>query len=118
MSLQYALAHRPEEKDLVDRNILHHGAPAIQQKQHELEKAMAQDALKKHLLKRPPKEELLKKNILPENCNVAPSLQAAQRDLEKSMLEDSLKDKLAHRPKPEEVIQKGILSPEEDPTKI
>lgn len=120
MSLQHALEHRPDEKDLVNRNILHQraGSVTLQQKQHELEKAMAHDLLKKNLAKRPLKEELLQKNILPENSNIAPSLQAAQRDLEKSMLEDSLRDKLAHRPKPEEVIMKGILTPDEDPTKV
>ncbi|KAF8245192.1 hypothetical protein K440DRAFT_603893 [Wilcoxina mikolae CBS 423.85] len=117
-SLEHALARRPDEKDLVDRNILHHGAPAIQQKQHDLEKAMAQDSLKKHLANRPTKEELLQKHILPENSNVAPALIAAQRELEKSMLEDSLREKLAQRPKPEDVIEKGILSPDEDPTKV
>lgn len=117
-SLEHALQFRPEEKDLVDRNILHHGAPAIQRHQAELEKAMAQDALKKHLAKRPTKEELLQRRVLPENHNVAPALIAAQRELEKSMLEDTLKEKLLHRPKPEEVVEKGILSPDEDPTKV
>lgn len=29
-----ALSHRPDQTDLVERNILHAGAPAIQQKQH------------------------------------------------------------------------------------
>jgi len=116
-TLEHALQHRSEEKDLLNRNILHTGAPAIQQMQHDLEKAMAQDALKKHLASRPTKEELSKKGILPENTNIAPSLIAAQKELEKSMLEDSLRDKLAHRPQPVEVIQKGILNPDEDPTK-
>ncbi|CCX07934.1 hypothetical protein FPQ18DRAFT_356892 [Pyronema domesticum] len=117
-SLQHALARRPDEKDLKDRNILHHGAPSIQKTQAELEKQMAQDALKRNLANRPTKEELLQKHILPENSNVAPALQAAQRELEKQMREDALREKLAHRPKPEEVIEKGILAPEEDPTKV
>ncbi|KAA8913022.1 hypothetical protein FN846DRAFT_931492 [Sphaerosporella brunnea] len=116
-SLLHALAKRPEEKDLVDRNILHSGAPAIQQKQLELQKGLTTTALKKHLASRPTKEELQAAHILPENPNIAPALAAAQRELEKSMKEDALNSKLAARPSPEELVKKGVLSPEEDPTK-
>ncbi|KAL7273388.1 hypothetical protein RUND412_003766 [Rhizina undulata] len=115
-SLQHALARRPDQKELEERRILHTGAPAIQQRQIELEKAMTQDSLKKQLSHRPVKEELIQRNILPENSNIAPALIAQQRELEKSMREDLLKEKLAHRPEPAEVIKKGILSPDEDPT--
>ncbi|KAL0637559.1 hypothetical protein Q9L58_003448 [Maublancomyces gigas] len=60
-SLMHALKARPEEKDLKDRGILHTGAPAIQQVQHDLETAMAKDALKKHLSKRAEKDDLVQR---------------------------------------------------------
>ncbi|TGZ76423.1 hypothetical protein EX30DRAFT_344907 [Ascodesmis nigricans] len=116
-SLEHALAHRPEAKDLEERHILQHGSAKILQKQHELEKAMTADQLRKHLARRPTIEELEARHILPENSHhVSPALLAHQKELERSMLEDSLKGKLAHRPAPEEVIKKGILTADEDPT--
>jgi len=77
---------------------------------------MAKDALKTNLAKRPERDELIQRNILPAS-HAAPAIQAQNKKLERSMLEDSLKGKLANRPQPAEVIQKGILNPDEDPTK-
>ncbi|KAG0643418.1 hypothetical protein HOY80DRAFT_432929 [Tuber brumale] len=105
-SLENALAHRPDQKELEERNILHTGAE-ISERQQELAKAMAH---------RPEKDDLVQRNILPHNANVAPALISHQRELEKNLLERDLKEKLSHRPEPREVIQKGILRPDEDPT--
>jgi len=120
-SLEAALSKRPDAKDLEERNILHSGAPAIQQRQQELERAMTQDTLKKQLAhnvdeKIQLRDDLIQRNILPEKINVAPALLAHQKELERNMLEDGLKEKLAHRPEVSEVIEKGILKPDEDPT--
>ncbi|CUS11783.1 unnamed protein product [Tuber aestivum] len=122
-SLENALAHRPDQKELEERNILHPRAE-ISERQQELAKAMAH---------RPGKDDLVQ----------PPALIAHQRELEKNMLERDLKvllplyhrrslslqfannlqEKLSHRPEPQEVIQKGILrrpslnhTADEDPT--
>ncbi|KAI5808581.1 RPEL repeat protein [Peziza echinospora] len=118
-TLEHALSRRPETKELLDRGILHAPpgvAASVQQKQLELERTMARDALKTNLEKRAEREELIQRNILADS-NASPLVQAHKKELERSMLEDSLKEKLAHRPAPEEVIQKGILEANEDPTK-
>ena len=80
----------------------------------ELERQQASDNLKKGLEKRPEKEDLINRNILPES-NVAPALIASQKSLEKHMRADSLEQKIQHRPKPEDI--KGILEADENPAK-
>ena len=59
---------RPEREDLVDKNILmdSQAAPALQEKQKELEKHMRADSLEKGLQGRPKKEDLVKEGILKE----------------------------------------------------
>jgi len=86
---------------------------AIQAAQAELERQQATDSLKKGLEKRPEKEELIGRNILPDST-AAPSLQEKQRELEKHMRADSLEQKIQQRPKPGELVKEGIL--DEDPT--
>lgn len=65
-SYQQGLAHRPEKEELVERNILAGGpaAPALQEKQRELEKHMRADSLEKQLSNRPKPEDLIKEGIL------------------------------------------------------
>ncbi|OTA36859.1 hypothetical protein BTJ68_03721 [Hortaea werneckii EXF-2000] len=65
-SLEKGLAHRPEKEELVERNILAGGpaAPALQEKQRELEKHMRADSLEKQLSNRPKPEDLVKEGIL------------------------------------------------------
>ena len=60
-SLEKALQHRPDEQELKDRHILldSNAAPALQAKQHELERQQVSDNLKKGLAKRPEKDELV-----------------------------------------------------------
>ena len=70
------------------------------------------NSFENHLIHRPPREELVEKNILPAS-NAAPSLQAQQKELEKHMRADSLNDKISHRPSPEDLIKEGVLR--EDP---
>lgn len=50
----------------MQKNILHDSsaAPALQEKQHELEMHMRADSLEKHLQSRPKPEELVKEGIL------------------------------------------------------
>jgi len=56
----------PREEELVERNILAGGpaAPALQEKQRELEKHMRADSLEKQLSNRPKPEDLIKEGIL------------------------------------------------------
>lgn len=105
----------------------------MQAKQHELERQQQSDNLRKHLEKRPEREELvdseqrcivhtdsrlifLTENILPDS-SAAPALQANQKALDKQMRKDSLDQKIQHRPKPEDLVKEGILEANEDPTK-
>ncbi|KAJ6262305.1 hypothetical protein Dda_3112 [Drechslerella dactyloides] len=109
-NLEARLAHRPDPKDLLDRNILHGTGPAtIQAQQDDLKHAMIVDNLKKGLATRPERHELEERGILPDS-HVAPALLGHKKELEKSMLTDSLNTKLASRPEPEEVMAKGILN--------
>ncbi|RMZ09316.1 hypothetical protein D0862_03660 [Hortaea werneckii] len=64
--MREGLAHRPEKEELVERNILAGGpaAPALQEKQRELEKHMRADSLEKSLSNRPKPEDLIKEGIL------------------------------------------------------
>ena len=106
---------------------------SLQAKQHELERQQQSDNLRKHLEKRPEREELVEsesrrnlhtdfrsdssaENILPDS-SAAPALQANQKALDKQMRKDSLDQKIQHRPKPEDLIKEGILEKDEDLTK-
>lgn len=89
---------------------------SLQAAQLELERQQASDSLKKGLERRPEKEDLINRNILPES-NAAPALLASQKSLEKHMRADSLEQKIQHRPKPEELIKEGILEADENPLK-
>jgi len=72
-------------------------------------------SLEKALGQRPPREELIERNILP-NSNIAPALLAAQKELQRSQLEDSLENKLKNRPNAAELIKEGILEGEAPPS--
>ena len=85
-------------------------APALQAKQAELERQRITDNLKKGLAKRPEKEELVERNILPEGAgNRAAGIEAARKELEHSMRRDSLEKKIADRPERGELVKEGIL---------
>ena len=77
----------------------------------ELERQRITDNLRKGLEKRPEKEELVEKNILPDST-AAPALQEKQKELEKHMRADSLEKGLQNRPRPEELVKEGILNGE------
>lgn len=64
--------------------------------------------LSQGLEKRPEREELVERNVLPES-NAAPAIVGQQKELEKHMRVDSLDRKLQHRPDKEELIKEGIL---------
>ena len=89
---------------------------ALQQAQLELERNQATDAHRKNLEKRPDKQELIERNILPDS-NAAPAIQGQQKELEKHMRADSLEQKIQQRPKPEELVKEGILNEDENPLK-
>ncbi|KAI9726882.1 MAG: hypothetical protein M1828_000230 [Chrysothrix sp. TS-e1954] len=115
-SLEKHLQMRPDPQDLKDRHILLDttAAPALQQKQQELERQRATDNLKKGLATRPERDNLVERNILHAgNQNIAPSLQSPQRELQKHMTQDSLEQALKDRPKKEELVKEGILKDEE-----
>ncbi|KAK5275209.1 hypothetical protein LTR40_013433, partial [Exophiala xenobiotica] len=89
---------------------------SLQAKQLELERQQHYDSLKKNLEKRPDREELIERNILPEST-AAPALLATQRSLEKHMRADSLEQKIQQRPKPDQLVKEGILEADENPVK-
>ncbi|KAJ6015921.1 hypothetical protein N7540_010512 [Penicillium herquei] len=88
--------------------------PMLPPAHQELARQRATDELKKNLGKRPGRDELVERNILPAP-NTAPALQAHARDLERHMLADNLEHKIQNRPGPEELISQGILEEDEDP---
>lgn len=67
-TLDKALQQRPEREALIDKNILPDStaAPALQEKQKELEKHMRADSLDKALQSRPDREKLVEEGILKE----------------------------------------------------
>ncbi len=81
---------------------------ALQAKALELERQRATDNLKKGLEKRPEREDLVQRNILPQST-AAPALQGHQKELEKNMRANNLEKGLQGRPDPEELVKKGIL---------
>lgn len=83
----------------------------MQAKQAELERQRITDNLKKGLEKRPDKESLVERNILPDST-AAPALQEKQKELEKHMRADSLEKGLQNRPSPDELVKEGILKGE------
>lgn len=89
---------------------------SLQAKQLELERAQATDSLRKHLEKRPERDELVERNILPDS-SAAPGIQANQKSLEKHMRADSLDQKLQRRPTAEQLVKEGILEENEVPSK-
>ena len=60
------------------------------------------------LSKRPEKDELMNRNILPDST-AAPALLEKRKELEKHMRRDSLEKKLADRPNPADLVKDGIL---------
>lgn len=111
----------------------YHLSRALQAKQVELERQQHSDSLKKHLEKRPDREELVERrshsqsplhmrsdihpgNILP-NSSAAPALQASQKSLDRRMRADSLEQKIQHRPTADQLVKEGILEENEVPTK-
>ena len=107
---------------------------SLQAKQYELERQQQTDSLRRNLGKRPEKDELVERGVLPRlqevsfadccvgnilpDSNAAPAIQANQRALDKQMRADSLDQKIQHRPKPEDLIKEGILEETvESPTK-
>ena len=81
---------------------------ALQAAQLELERQKVSDNLRKNLLHRPARDELVERNILPDST-AAPALQGHQKELERHMRADSLEKALLSRPKPDELKGKGIL---------
>jgi len=68
-SLEKHLQHRPERKELIDRNILppSTAAPGLQAQQKELAKHMRADSLNEKIAHRPTPEALLKDGVLHED---------------------------------------------------
>lgn len=60
------------------------------------------------LAKRPEKDDLVSKNILPDS-SAAPGIQGQQRELEKHMRADTLEKAVQGRPQKDELVSKGIL---------
>ena len=118
-SLGDLIAHRPDTKDLTDRNIIRgpqNVAPALQQQALDLERARVVDSLTKGIERRRSMEALVEQNILKEPAarGVAPSLQSVQGQLEKKFVEDKLESSLQKRPSQSELVQQHIL-PDVDP---
>ncbi|KAK7519061.1 RPEL repeat protein [Phyllosticta citricarpa] len=115
-SLEKHLQQRPDAQDLKNRHILldTNAAPALQQKQLELERQQISDSLKKGIAHRPDRETLVQRHILPDST-AAPALQAHQLELEHNMRADKLENALKSRPKPEDLVEKGILTADEKP---
>lgn len=67
-----------------------------------------QDILETKLVKRPNRDILVQKNILPDS-KAAPSLQLKCNELKRARLADDLNEKLAKRPGPLELVESGIL---------
>jgi len=106
--LEKKISHRPEKKDLVDKNIMKEGNPKLQATQEALKKEKIVDTLEKKLEHRSDKEDLENRNIL-KHGNVAPSLQAAQTALEHERIVDNLEKKLEHRSDKEDLENRNIL---------
>lgn len=69
-----------------------------------------QDILKTKIEKRPNRDTLIQKNILPDSApHAAPSLIRKCTELKRARLADDLNDKLAKRPGPLELVESGIL---------
>jgi len=65
--LDNAIAHRPEKRDLLDRNILRDDgkvAPALQAAKEQLQRAQLEDKIDQGLQHRPKADDLVKKGIL------------------------------------------------------
>lgn len=76
----------------------------------DLKKAQLQDILKTKIEKRPNRDTLIQKNILPDSApHAAPSLIRKCTELKRARLADDLNDKLAKRPGPLELVESGIL---------
>ena len=58
--------------------------------------------------RRPEKDELVERNILPDS-SAAPGIQGQQRELEKHMRQNSLEKALQSRPEKDELVKDGIL---------
>ena len=106
------LAQRRPKKELIECGILpsvrismvHHSRMA------DLKKAQLQDLLKTKIEKRPNRDTLIQKNILPDSApHAAPSLVRKCAELKRARLADDLNDKLAKRPGPLELVESGIL---------
>ncbi|CAO3680364.1 unnamed protein product [Umbelopsis vinacea] len=108
------LSHRPEQQELVDKNILKDPkiAPSLQQHREELAKRQIEDSLRHKIESRPTREDLVEHNIL-KNTTAAPAIQAQQAELERSRLQDALEHKIQERPQPEQLVQQGILPADE-----
>ncbi|KAM3578899.1 hypothetical protein VKS41_008692 [Umbelopsis sp. WA50703] len=108
------LSHRPEQQELVEKNILKDPkvAPSLQQQREELAKKQIQDSLRHKIDSRPTKEDLVEHNIL-KNTSAAPAIQAQQADLERNRLQNALGQKIQDRPQHEQLIEQGILQADE-----
>ncbi|CCG81047.1 RPEL repeat protein [Taphrina deformans PYCC 5710] len=117
--LEDALASRPTQKELQEKNILKNTkvAPSLQAKEEELKQQQLKDSLDTKLAMRPTPDELTQKNILKEEptSNMEGGIQSGVQALEKSQLEATLEANLEHRPAPEELIKEGILNKDENP---
>ncbi|KAF9965391.1 hypothetical protein BGZ70_004919 [Mortierella alpina] len=109
------LKDRPNQKELVERNILKDPkiAPALQHQAEELKRAKLETALAHKIESRPPASELIDHNIL-HASHVAPALQGKEAELKRSQLEDMLKNKINERPTPDALVEKHILGKGDD----
>lgn len=109
--LERQLQSRPDPDSLRERHILLDttAAPALQAAQLELERQRLADSLKHGLERRPARDALVEKHILPAGKHVAPTIQAARHDLERRLRKDSLERHLQHRPNPDTLVKDGIL---------
>ncbi|KAI8581718.1 hypothetical protein K450DRAFT_230843 [Umbelopsis ramanniana AG] len=110
------LSHRPDQQELVEKNILKDPkiAPSLQQHREELAKRQIEDSLRHKIEARPKKEDLVEHNIL-KNTTAAPAIQAQQAELQRSRLQNALEHKMQERPQPDQLIKQGILPAESAP---
>ena len=68
----------------------------------------ANDIFVQGLAKRPDRDTLVERNILPDST-AAPGIGGQQEEREKSMRADQLEQALKHRPEKDELVKEGIL---------
>lgn len=111
-NLSRKLAQRRPKQELIECGILPRSRVSMlhHNRMVDLKKAQLQDILKTKIEKRPNRDTLIQKNILPDSApHAAPSLIRKCTELKRARLADDLNDKLAKRPGPLELVESGIL---------